>query len=214
MTYFRRVPVASFGVLLALWLVALVVVPVRAADPLRIVLLVDSSTSMSAMLTEFRAGLAAFIDAVPDNVEVALISTGGQLRIRAQPTSDRQILRAAAARFSSDGGANSLLDTLLESDRRFLKPAPDRRPIFVVLSTDPTGLSEPPLYRYNEFVKDFVRRRGRAHAIVIRGNQMGLTSEILDNLTRNTDGLFTVLAIGNSLPTRMKAIADEIAAQQ
>ena len=214
MTHRRRVPVASFGVLLAPWLAILMVVPVRAADPIRIVLLVDSSTSMSTMLTDFRAGLAAFIDAVPDDVEVALISTGGQLRIRAEPTSDRQILRAAAARFSSDGGANSLLDTLLESDRRFLKPAPNRRPIFVVLSTDPAGISEPPLYRYNDFVKDFVRRRGRAHAVMIRGNQMGLASEILDNLTRNTDGLFTVMAVANSLPTRMKAIAEEIAAQQ
>lgn len=136
------------------------------------------------------------------------------MRIRAQPTSDRQILKAAAARFASDGGANSLLDTLLESDRRFLKPATNRRPLFVVISTDQTGFGEPPLYQYNEFVRDFVRRRGRAHAVVIRGNQMGLASEILDNLTRNTDGLFTVIAVPNSLPTRMKAIADEIAAQQ
>ena len=200
--------------MLALWLAVRAVVPVGAANPIRIVLLVDSSTNMSTMLTQFRAGLTAFIDSIPDGVEVALISTGGQLRIRTQPTSDRQVLRAAAARFASDGGANALLDTLLESDRRFLKTAPDRRPIFVVLTTDQPSLGEAPIYQFNDFVKDFVRRRGRAHAVVIRGGQMGLASELLENLTFNTDGLYTVMAVGNSLPTRMKTIAAEIAAQQ
>jgi len=169
---------------------------------------------MSAMLTEFRSGIGTFIQELPDDVEVALISTGGQLRIRVPPTSDRKKLLEGAARFASDGGANSLLDTLLESDRRFLKPATDRRPLFVVITTDQPTLGEPSIYRYNEFVRDFVRRRGRAHAVVIRTGQMGLSSEIMENLTSNTDGLYTVMAVANSLSDRMKQIAVDIAAQQ
>ena len=45
-------------------------------------------------------------------------------------------LRKAAAGFASDGGANSFLDTLLESDKRFLKAGGECRPVFVVVSTD------------------------------------------------------------------------------
>jgi hypothetical protein len=213
MTTTRRIAFISVPVCTAIWLVACAV-SVRAADPLRVVLLVDSSTNMSQMLTEFRAGITAFIEAIPDDVEVALISTGGQLRVRVPPTTNRQQLLEAAGRFASDGGANSFLDTLLESDKRFLKSAPNRRPLFVVLTTDQPALGEPPINRYNDFMRDFVRRRGRAHGVVIRSSQLGLTSEVLENLTGNTDGLYDVLAVGNSVPTRMKAIAAEVAAEQ
>jgi hypothetical protein len=184
----------------------------RAADPIRVVLLVDSSTNMNQMLTEFRAGINAFLDDIPDDVEVALVSTGGQLRIRVQPTTDRQRLRQAASAFASDGGANAFLDTLLESDQRLLKSARDRRPVFVVMTTDQPSRGEPNVDQYNRFMQDFVRRRGHTHAVVIRGGQMGLASEILDNLTKNTDGLFDVLAVGNSLAARMRDIAAQVTA--
>ncbi|MGE3955371.1 MAG: VWA domain-containing protein [Vicinamibacterales bacterium] len=190
-------------------------VGVGAADPLRVVLLVDSSTNMAPMLTEFRAGLHTFIDAVPEDVEITFISTGGQIRIRVPPTLDRQRLHDAASRFSSDGGANSFLDTMLESDQRFLKAAPDRRGVFVVVTTDPPTINETPLNRYNPFVADFMRRRGRAHAVVIRpGSQnTGVATAVMENLTKNTDGIFTVMAVGNSLPARMKEMAEQVAAQ-
>jgi Mg-chelatase subunit ChlD len=205
---------------LTAWATALLVLAVvslpaalSAADPLRIVLLVDSSSSMNTMITEFRAGLNAFLDGIPDDVEVSLISTGGQLRIRVPPTLDRQRLHQEASRFASDGGANSLFDTLLESDQRILRAARDRRPVIVAITTDQPSRGEPDIDRYNRFMHDFVQRGGRAHAVVIRNGQMGLASEILDNLTTNTDGLYSVLAVGNSLATRMKEIAIQIAAQ-
>ena len=137
MTNLRRFIVdVWFPILSAVCVAAALVVPLGAADPIRVVLLVDSSTNMSTMLTNFRAGLTAFVEAIPDDVEVAFISTGGQLRVRVPPTTDRQRLLDAAGRFASDGGANSFLETLLESDARFLRPMHDRRPIFVVLTTD------------------------------------------------------------------------------
>ena len=65
---------------------------------------------MSPMLTHFRAALQAFLDAVPAQHEIALISTGGQLRIRVPPTTDRERLHNAVASFASEGGANAFLD--------------------------------------------------------------------------------------------------------
>ncbi|MGC4082980.1 MAG: hypothetical protein QM736_12950 [Vicinamibacterales bacterium] len=211
----RRWIAFACGVIAGTWLLTVGAARLGAADPLRVVLLVDSSTNMSTMLTEFRAGLHTFIDAVPEDVEITIISTGGQLRIRVPPTLDRRKLHDAAGRFASDGGANSFLDTMLESDQRFLRSAPDRRGVFVIVTTDPPSIGDPPLYRYNQFVNDFLRRRGRAHAIVIRtGAQLsGFASAVLENLTSNTDGLFTVMAVSNSLSTRMKELAEQVAAQ-
>lgn len=188
--------------------------PLRAAYPLRVLLLVDSSSNMASLLTDFRAGLNAFVDALPETVEVTLVSTGGQLRIRVPPTVDREVLKKGISMFSSDGGANSLLDTLIEGDRRLLKTAFDRRPLVVALSTDQQQRGEQRIDQYNVFMRDFVRRGGRAHALIIRGTYMGMASELLENLTTNTDGLFSVMAVGNALPVKMREIAEQVAAQE
>lgn len=186
--------------------------PGASVKPTRVVLLVDSSSGMSAMLTHFRAGINAFLDNIPADTEVALISTGGQLRVRVPPTTDREKLKKEANRFASDSGANSLLDTLLESDQRFLKKAPDRVPVFVILTTDAANYTEPVLDDYNKFATDFRRRGGHAHGIVVSGKNMGLTSQIVSNLTQNTGGYYEVLAIANSVPERMKTIAARVVA--
>lgn len=184
-----------------------------AIGPLRIVLLVDSSSAVSPHLTSFRAGLAAFLDALPGDPEIAFITTGGQMRIRVPPTIDRATLRHAAAGFASDGGANALLETLLESDQRFLKKAPGRRPIFVVVTTDNnSSRGDERIDAYNLFMRDFVQRSGRAHAIVVHGVNAGTTTDILMNLTGNTGGFYDALAVPNALPERMRALAAMVAA--
>ena len=107
---------------------------------MRIVLLVDSSSPTAQMLNHFRAGLNAFFDTLPPEHEVVFITTGGQIKIRAQPTTDRAALKTAADRFASDGGGNSFVETLMESDRRFLQKVP-QWPVFVIV-TEPVA-SEP-----------------------------------------------------------------------
>ena len=110
----------------------------RGPGPLRIVLLVDSSGTVAQMLPQFRAGMTAFLDALPGSPEIALITTGGQIRIRVAPTTDREKLHKAINSFAADGGGNAFLDTLLEADRRFLVNAGERRPVFVIMMTDGT----------------------------------------------------------------------------
>src|SRR5688572_4080181 len=48
-------------------------------EPMRIVLLVDSSTAVAQMLNQFRPALTTFLDTLPPQHEVAFITTGGQI---------------------------------------------------------------------------------------------------------------------------------------
>lgn len=187
----------------------------RGPGPMRIVLIVDSSGGVSPMLTPFRAALTGFLDVLPGQPEMAIISTGGQLRIRAAPTSDRSKLYAAASSFSADGGGNMLLDTLLEADRRFLRPVTDRRSVVVILTTD--GGTTPVDVRidaYNKFMDDFQKRGGRAHAIVIRGVNSGVVSQITENITQNTGGYYETVTVATAIPRLMKTLAEHVAADQ
>ena len=181
--------------------------------PLRIVLLVDSSTSIGPLINSFRAALNAFVDAIPDEHEITFISTGGQIRVRTQPTTDRQSMQTEIARFASDGGANAFLDTLIEADRRFLKTAPGQWPVIVIVTTDNGETRrEMPIDDYNEFMNDFVTRAGAAHAVIVRGKQIGPVTDLTLNLVENVAGLYHAINTDITLPERLQAIAERLVA--
>jgi hypothetical protein len=159
--------------------------------------------------------LNAFLDALPPEYEVALISTAGQIGVRQTPTTDRAKLQAAANRFTADGGGNAFLDTLLETDRRFLKSAPDRWPVLVILTTDAGEMDgRPSVERFNAFAQDFLGRGGNAHALVIKGTNTGLITDLALHLSNNTGGVYEGLAISTALGDKMKALATRLAADQ
>ena len=199
---------AGVGVAVLLGAVTLASAQRRGPGPLRIVMLVDSSGTVAQMLPQFRAGMTAFLDALPGSPEIALISTGGQLRVRVPPTTDRERLHKAINSFAADGGGNSFLDTMLEADRRFLVNAGERRPVFVILMTDGTmNRGDARVDQYNDWVGTFLRRGGRAHGIVVRGINSGITTELLMNLTSNTNGTYDAINAPTAVPDKMKAIA-------
>lgn len=178
--------------------------------PARIVLLVDSSSAMAQWTNDFRAGMIAFVDELPTVDEIALVTTGGQLRVRVPPTTDRAQVREAAEGFFSTGGANSFIESLVEADQRLLKSADaaEMWPVFVILMTDSGQAREDQnLVLYNRFARDFVARRGNAYAIVITGNRTGLITDLSQNLTRNAHGYFESMSLASSLPAKMREVA-------
>jgi len=181
-------------------------------EPMRIVLLVDSSTPVGPMMNSFRLALNAFIDELPETEEVAFVSSGGQIRVRTPPSTDRARLRAEVARFASEGGANAFLDTMLEADKRFLKPAPGQWPAFVIVTTDNgEGRREPNIDDYNVFMNDFLSRGGTAHAVIVQGKQSGPVTDIVANLVDNVGGIRYTIVADSSLPARLREIANRLA---
>jgi ribosomal protein S4E len=108
-----------------------------------------------------------------------------------------------------------LLDSILEADKRFLKNDAGRRSVFVILTTDAgETMSDQSLGPFNRFVKDFVKRGGRAHAIIVGGRNRGVTSEIVENFVDNTNGFRDTVVIANALPKLMETVAAYVAADQ
>jgi hypothetical protein len=183
----------------------------RGTAPMRIVLMVDSSTPVGPMMNSFRLALNGFVDWLPPEHEVTFITSGGQIRVRTPPSTDQDKLRAEIARFASEGGANAFLDTMLEADKRFLQTAPGQWPVFVVITTDNgDGTREPNVADYNKFMNDFLSRGGTAHAVILSGKRSGSTTDLITNLVDNTGGLRTTINTDNSLPARLKEIAQRL----
>ena len=181
--------------------------------PMRIVLLVDSSTPVGPMLNNFRTALNGFIDELPEEEEVAFVSSGGQIRVRTQPGTDRVKLRTEVAHFAAEGGANAFLDTMLEADKRFLKTAgPGQWPAFVIVTTDRgENIREPNLKDYNNFMQDFLMRGGAAHAVIIAGKNVGSVTDMVANLVDNVGGTRHSIVADSNLPARLREIANRLA---
>jgi hypothetical protein len=187
----------------------------RPGGVMRIVLLVDSSSAVSGMITPMRNALHAFVDGLPEEAEITFITTGSQIRIRTQPTSDRQKLHQAVGMFAPDGGANAFVDTLLEADKRFLKAVEDRRSVFVILSTDNgTNTNEQRLDAYNRFAREFAARGGRAHGVIVRGVNSGVNSVVTEHLTGLTGGYYNVINVASGIPKAMRTLTEYVAADQ
>ena len=180
--------------------------------PLRVVLLVDSSHIMAPLVKSFRLALDAFADTLPPEHEISFISTGSQIRVRTEPSTDRAALKTQIARFTPDNGANSMLETMYEADTRFLKAVPTQWPAIVILTTDNGDTRrEPRVDAYNRFMNDFVARGGTAHSVVLEGKQVGPISELTQNLIDNTGGTRFAVNHENVLAMRMKEIAERLA---
>jgi hypothetical protein len=87
--------------------------------------------------------------------------------------------------------------------------------VIVILTTDGgTTFGEVRIDRYNRFADDFIARGGRAHAIVIRSVNIGVTTQIAENLADGTGGFYDVVSIATALPKLMKTLAEYVAADQ
>jgi hypothetical protein len=184
-------------------------------EPMRIALLVDTSDESQGSLIHIRGGLRAFLDAIPPQDEILLMSTGGQARVRVATTLDRRKLTNAADGLFADGGAAVLLDALLESWTRFLRDAEDRWPVFVMVGTNGPDGSHTTDFQFEAFIRDIRGSAASAHAIMLSSSQSyskGFAASL--DVTEYTGGHYEALAASSALPARMKRLGEQIAAQQ
>jgi VWFA-related protein len=186
-------------------------------DPMRVALLVDTGQDMSAALTDLRAGLVRFLDALPPEHEVLLASIGTRFRVRVQPTTDRKKLKDAAAKLFGDGGSTALMDGLLEADRTFLRQAQNRWPVLVIVTSDGTDVSAGAHDRdFNRWISALGQRAVSVHAFVVKtskGSQVsGAPEMIAMNATRTAGGRYDAMNTTTSLPEKLATLAAQLAA--
>jgi hypothetical protein len=184
---------------------------------MRIALVLDTSDGAANGLVHLRAGATAFLDALPPDDEVLIVTTGRQLRVRTQPTTDRKKLKDTASGIFTDGGATELMDSLLEIDDRFFKKAEDRWPVFVIFTSDGADTSSPGHEkRFNTWAAALGGRGVSVHAFVFKSAPVSAgTPEIVANvLTQNTGGRFDMMNTTNALPEKMKVLGQQLAADR
>jgi len=183
------------------------------SSPMRIALMVDTSDATDKALNHMRAGLGAFLDALPPEAEVLIVTTGRQVRVRVQPTTDRKKLKDLTNGLFSDGGATPLRDGLMEIDDRFFKKAPDRWPLFVIVTGDGAESSSEAIEkRFNTWLNDLPARGISAHGFALKYRGGGVPDAITQQVVQMGGGMFDFMNTSNSLPDKLKALGERLAA--
>jgi hypothetical protein len=190
----------------------LIAVPAAAA-PMRVALLVDTSAGTSTAMVQIRAGVAAFLEALPPEHEVVLVTTGRHPQVRVPPTTDRSKLKGSAGGMLPDNGPTALMDALTEVDDRFMKKAGDRAPVFIILTGDGSENSKDVDEQgFNRWMAEIVRRGVAVSAVVLKTTGNGLPDVIASTLVKATHGHYTPLSNGGGIAETMTTLAAQIAA--
>ncbi|MGH9142934.1 MAG: VWA domain-containing protein [Vicinamibacterales bacterium] len=184
-----------------------------AKDPMRIALMLDTSDAAAPALTHVRSGVANFLDALPPEDEVILVTTGRQVRVRVPPTTDRRKLKETAAGLFTDGAGTVLMDGLLEIDDRFFKKSDDRWPVVVIFTSDGTESSAGARQKeFRNWMPMLGPRGFTVHAFVMKTPKgSGMPDVVAESLARNTGGRYDVMNTTMALPDKMKTLGEQLA---
>src|SRR5471032_2659280 len=194
--------------------VILMLAPVLSAPaPMRVALLIDTSAATTSALPQIRPGVSAFLDALPPEHEVLLVTTGRHMQVRVPPTTDRAKLKASAGGLLSDSGPTALMGALTEVDQRFMRKAGERWPVFVIVTGDgwekSRDVDEP---TFNRWMNEVARRGVSVNAIVLKASGTGLPEFIASTLVKATHGHFARMGNGAGIAESMTQLAGQLAA--
>jgi hypothetical protein len=187
----------------------------QAGDPMRIVILVDNSQTPLEPLPQIRRGLQQFVNALPPNHELMLVTTGGQMQVRVQPTRDYLEVQEAIGEvnFMRSTG-NALIGSVQEVYDRYLRTVERRYPMILIVSTDGADFSQRVTDKtVNEMLQGLTKTGVLVNAVLLTSTGTSLIRNITLEMIKRTGGAYESATIATALPARMRVMAGRIAEQ-
>ncbi len=190
-------------------------------DPMRIVILVDNSqVPVIDPLPFVRRGLQQFLNALPPNHELMLVTTGSQMNIRVEPTRDYlEVMQSANAIQVMRSSGNALIGSVEEIYQRYLRGVERRYPMLVIVATDGQDMSQRVTNKsVNALLQQLTRSGVRVNAVLLSPTGytsavgFGLIHSFTLEMIKRTEGAFEQ-ATAVTAPTKLKTLAGRIAQQ-
>jgi hypothetical protein len=195
--------------------------------PLRLTIAVDNGSDSADALSHYRSGLTGMVEALPNDVEVTLISTSPQPRRVVRRTSNRQeILRGingfAPEREERPRFTDALVEFAQELDKDMrAKDAKPYIPVLVLVSTTANEQTSYEVPEIEKALKTLGQRRAKVF-VAITSTKVGDVSAVADintnrqamigiPATKVTGGKYEALAISSRLATLLPEWGKELA---
>lgn len=188
-------------------------------EPMRVALLVDNGVIIdrSQAINPLRDAVAGFVETLPPEHAVSLVTIGGHIGWRVDFTTDRVELLESAREMHTDPGSVRFIDGIRETwDRRF--EGDEAWPVFVAILTDANETSAfMNDNRFNRFVGNLRASGVMVHSVLWTSRARQTTPSLVStgfalNLARNTGGRYTAVATATAYDHALRKLAADMAA--
>jgi hypothetical protein len=195
------------------------VVKVEPIDwPIRLQMLVDNGTGMGEALVQLRNGLKGLVMAMPDGIEMSLITTAPQPRNVVRPTTDRQAIMQGIDRITPDSGAARFVEALQEAAARVEKDKGNYFPVVVILGSTTADGSQVLDRDVQRMRQRFSDRAATVHVVMVNPGTRSESSFSGANQTnigiavaKDTGGRYEAIAASTRIATLLPEIGEQVA---
>lgn len=190
--------------------------------PVKVQLLVDNGIGLGGgNIQTLKDGIKGLIEALPDNLEVTIVTTAPQPRFLVRPTTDKAMMIEGLSRLSPDSGAGRFVESMNEATQRIEKDKTDQFPIIISFATSSGDAN----VRDNDVKNIFARVQKKpttVHVVLLNsttGSSTGGANQTQVGLavTQATRGRYESIAaatrIATLLPELGKQVAESVAKQ-
>jgi hypothetical protein len=190
--------------------------------PVKVQLLVDNGVGLGGgNIQTLKDGIKGLIEALPDNLEVTIVTTAPQPRFLVRPTTDKAKLIEGLGLLSPDSGAGRFVESMNEATQRIERDKTDQFPIIISFATSSGDAN----VRDNDVKNIFARIQKKpttVHVVLLNattGSSSGGANQTQVGLavTQATRGRYESIAaptrIATLLPEIGKQVAESVAKQ-
>ena len=185
--------------------------------PVKVQLLLDNGIGLGGQnLQILKDGVKGLIEALPDNLEVTIVTTAPQPRFLVRPTTDKAMMIEGLSRLAPDGGAGRFVESMNEATQRIEKDKTDHFPVIIssATSSGDANVLERDVKRIFERIQ---KRPTTVHVILLNsttGSASGGANQTQVGLavTQATRGRYENIAVPTRLATLLPEIGKQVAA--
>ena len=185
--------------------------------PVKVQLLVDNGIGLGGQnIQSLKDGIKGLIEALPENLEVTIVTTAPQPRFLVRPTMDKAMMIEGLSRLAPDGGAGRFVESMNEATQRIEKDKTDHFPVIIssATSSGDANVLERDVKRIFERIQ---KRPTTVHVILLNsttGSATGGANQTQVGLavTQATRGRYESIAVPTRLATLLPEIGKQVAA--
>ena len=184
--------------------------------PVKVQLLLDNGVGLGAgNLQILKDGVKGLIDALPDNLEVTIVTTAPQPRFLVRPTTDKAMMVEGLGRLAPDSGAGRFVESINEATQRIEKDKTDSFPVIIMAGTS-SGDSNV-LDRDVKRIFERIQKKPTTVHVVLLNSTSGSASgganqtQVGMSLTQATRGRYESIAAATRLATLLPEIGKQVA---
>src|SRR5262245_13773331 len=184
--------------------------------PVKVQLLLDNGIGLGAgNIQILKDAVKGLIEALPDNLEVTIVTTAPQPRFLVKPTTDKAMMIEGLSRLAPDSGAGRFVESINEATQRIEKDKTDHFPVIIMSGTSSgdANVLERDVKRIFERIQ---KKPTTVHVVLLNstGSSSGGANQTQVGMavTEATRGRYESIAAPSRLSTLLPEIGKQVAA--